>query len=613
MSVKVFISYSSADRAEALAVRRLLTNRGCTVWLDVFDIRVAMDLKNELGEGIGNADVLCLLLSPTAVASRWVSEEIARGEEHANKRGMRLVAVLLRPCRPPDRLLGRVLLDATNGITSPDVSARLARAVLGAGVVGDMEIDVALQEGLQARQNEMEAALVLPELATQLEAVHDVPLRQLEIFFRHEALPAGKILAVSFTFDPLFSQPMWFLFAHYREGRTWPRWMKTMRERDHQDIRDDGKRIEGCFEWFDYVEELEAQIDGTDLRDLPSTFDLKLSGKRWKPRGSVSSYPGGPGVPHLEQKMEIPALSDLVAKKASFAAALLGEEEGSQEPVTPGENDLDIRIVGRAGEQAITLFRSAHTPLERAVLNGAFLRTRKSPIETEAILGVYSRPHEVAAADREQRRKTSFALLEKAEAELSPDERRVVGFLRYGNAKLLMFRIVGSSPPPGPAREQLHRSALEECRAVCRILGPLADADLRIDDVGMVFWAASSLADYYLKGRVPERAVQYAEVAAGLVQDAANRCPDEPGYRRWLSSGLARLAEGRAANGDQPDATKNLDESITIMRALYQELSTPGRRRDLRETVESALKVSQAWASASLSRQRWTELLGTLA
>jgi hypothetical protein len=181
--VKVFISYSSAHRAEALAVRRLLTNRGCTVWLDVFDIRVAEDLKRELGEGIGNADVLCLLLSPTAVASPWVAEEIARGEEHAARRGMRRIAVLLRPCRPPDSLLGRVRLDATAGISSPDVSARIARAVLGAEAVDDMEIDAAMQEALQARQDEMEAALVLPELAAQLDAVRGMPIRKLEIHY----------------------------------------------------------------------------------------------------------------------------------------------------------------------------------------------------------------------------------------------------------------------------------------------------------------------------------------------------------------------------------------------------------------------------------------------
>jgi hypothetical protein len=99
---KVFISYSSADRMEALAVRRLLVGRGCTVWLDVFDIRLSADVKTELGDGIASADELCLLLSPTAVASPWVTQEIARGEEQAKKRGLQVIPILLRPCRPPD-------------------------------------------------------------------------------------------------------------------------------------------------------------------------------------------------------------------------------------------------------------------------------------------------------------------------------------------------------------------------------------------------------------------------------------------------------------------------------------------------------------------------------
>ncbi len=614
MSVKVFISYSSADRAEALAVRRLLTNRDCTVWLDVFDIRVAADLKRELGEGIGNADVLCLLLSPTAVASPWVAEEIARGEEHAARRGMRLVAVLLRPCRPPDSLLGRVMLDATAGISSPDVSARVARAVLGAGAVGDMEIDAAMQEALQARQNEMEAALVLPELAAQLDAVRGEPIRKLKISFRQEALSSGKVLAVSFTFDKLFSQPMWFLFAHYREGRTWPLWMKAMRERDHREIRSDGKRIDGRFEWFDHVRVLDPHLDGTDLRDLPATFDLELNGERWRPDGSIASYTGGPTVPHLEQTMEAPSLAKLVEKQASFAVALLGREEGSQEAVTLEENDLDVRIIGTAGDRTITLFRSAHSPVERAVLRGTFLQNRKSQIEREAILGLYVRPLDLAAEERTRRRQAAFALLDKPEGELSPEERRVVGLLRYGKAKLGMFRVFGSAPPPGPAREQLHRSTLGECMAVCRILGPLVAEAPHLDDVGMVFWAASNLAHYYLKGEAAARAVSYAEAAVGLVQEAALRDPDEPEYRRWRASGIARLAEAQAAAGNHAAAMTSLDTSIEIMRALHQTLPTAGRRRDLREAVESAVKVSERWPIvSSTERQRWVELLNTLA
>jgi hypothetical protein len=596
-------------------VRRLLTNRGCTVWLDVFDIRVAADLKRELGEGIGNADVLCLLLSPTAVASPWVAEEIARAEEHRARRSMRLIAVLLRPCRPPDSLLGRVMLDATAGISSPDVSARLARAVLGAEIVGDMEIDAAMQEALQARQNEMEAALVLPELAaTQLDAVREAPIRKLEISFCHEALASDKVLAVSFTFDTLFSQPMWFLFAHYREGTTWPLWMKTMHERDHQEIRSDGKRIDGRFEWFDHVRVLDPQFDGTDLRDLPATFVLELSGERWQPGRSIASYAGGPTVPHLEQTMEAPSLAKLVEKGASFAVVLLGREEGSQEAVVLEENDLDVQIIGTAGDRAITLFRSAHTPLERAVLRGTFLQNRKSAIEREAILGLYARPRVLASEERTRRRRVAFALLDKPEEELSPEERRIVGRQHYGQAKLGMFRVFGSAPPPGPAREQLHRSALGECMAVCRVLRPLAAEDQRIDDVGMTFWAAGSLARYYLKGGAADRALPYAEAAVDFVQEAALKDPEEPEYQRWCASGMARLAEAQAAIGDHAAATASLDASIEILWALHQALPMAGRRRDLRDAVESAVKVSEQWPTvSSTEHQRWVELLNTLA
>ncbi|MGZ4881926.1 MAG: toll/interleukin-1 receptor domain-containing protein, partial [Halobacteriota archaeon] len=306
--LKVFISYSSIDRADALAVRHLLTERGCTVWLDVFDIRVAKDLKRELGGGIDNADVLCLLLSPTAVASPWVAEEIARANKHAARRDLRFVTVLLRPCRPPDSLLGRVMLDATAGVSSPDVSARLARAVLGKEVVGDAEINFAMQEALQAKQDEMEAALVLPELAEQLDAVRNTPIRKLEISFNHKALAPGKVLAISFEFDELFSQPMRFLFARYRRGRTWPRWLESIHERDHREITIDGKQTDARFEWFDHVSVPSAEIDGTDLHDLPVTFHLDFSGESWQPEGSIASFAGGPTVPHLPQRMEIPSL-----------------------------------------------------------------------------------------------------------------------------------------------------------------------------------------------------------------------------------------------------------------------------------------------------------------
>ena len=78
-STKVFISYSSRDRQSAFALRTLLEARGCDVWLDYFDIKPAEQLDAELAAHVQRADVVCLLLSPTAVASKWVNIEI----EHA--------------------------------------------------------------------------------------------------------------------------------------------------------------------------------------------------------------------------------------------------------------------------------------------------------------------------------------------------------------------------------------------------------------------------------------------------------------------------------------------------------------------------------------------------
>jgi tetratricopeptide (TPR) repeat protein len=177
-----------------------------------------------------------------------------------------------------------------------------------------------------------------------------------------------------------------------------------------------------------------------------------------------------------------------------------------------------------------------------------------------------------------------------------------------------MFRVFGSSPPPGPARDQLHRSALSECMAVCRILGPLAAEDPRIDDVGITFWAASNLANYHLKGGAADQALSYAEAAVDLVQEAALRDPDEPEYKRWRASGMVGLAEAQAAVGDHAAAMASLGASIEIVRVLYQTLPTAGRRRDFREAVESAVKVSERWATtSSTERQRWVELFNTLA
>jgi hypothetical protein len=67
--VEIFISYSSGDRPGALRLKELAEADGHEVWMDLFDIRPAARLSAELADGVSRADVLCVLLSPSAVAS----------------------------------------------------------------------------------------------------------------------------------------------------------------------------------------------------------------------------------------------------------------------------------------------------------------------------------------------------------------------------------------------------------------------------------------------------------------------------------------------------------------------------------------------------------------
>jgi hypothetical protein len=122
----VFVSYSSKDRLDALKVREILEERGCRVWLDVFDIVGTNALRPQLTEALRGAGVLCLLLSPTAVQSAWVREELRLARDN----GVRVLPVILRPCDIPDELDGLAGVSALDGIDSEHVRLQLVRAVL---------------------------------------------------------------------------------------------------------------------------------------------------------------------------------------------------------------------------------------------------------------------------------------------------------------------------------------------------------------------------------------------------------------------------------------------------------------------------------------------------
>ncbi len=49
-------------------------------------------------------DILCLLLSPSSVTSPWVIKEIDHALYEREERGLKILAIILRPCEIPDKL-----------------------------------------------------------------------------------------------------------------------------------------------------------------------------------------------------------------------------------------------------------------------------------------------------------------------------------------------------------------------------------------------------------------------------------------------------------------------------------------------------------------------------
>lgn len=71
----VFLSHSSTDKPTARRIRDELEGNGLQVWLDEVEIRVGHSIPKKVASGLDSADVLCLLISRHALASKWVMRE----------------------------------------------------------------------------------------------------------------------------------------------------------------------------------------------------------------------------------------------------------------------------------------------------------------------------------------------------------------------------------------------------------------------------------------------------------------------------------------------------------------------------------------------------------
>src|SRR5262245_57644781 len=97
---RIFLSYARADSAFVLKLAKALQSAGTNVWLDQVDIRGGDFWERAVEEALKASSCLLVVLSPAAVASTNVTDEVSFALDNKKK----IVPVVYRQCDIPFRL-----------------------------------------------------------------------------------------------------------------------------------------------------------------------------------------------------------------------------------------------------------------------------------------------------------------------------------------------------------------------------------------------------------------------------------------------------------------------------------------------------------------------------
>jgi len=96
----IFFSYSRGDSALALRLAKDIRDCGFETWIDQVDIKPGSHWDASIEEGLIAANFLIVLLSPSAISSNNVRDEVS----YALKEGKKIIPVLFDGCKIPFRL-----------------------------------------------------------------------------------------------------------------------------------------------------------------------------------------------------------------------------------------------------------------------------------------------------------------------------------------------------------------------------------------------------------------------------------------------------------------------------------------------------------------------------
>jgi hypothetical protein len=574
MALRVFISYSSRDRPEALRLKEIAESDGHDAWMDLFDIHPSARLADELEQGVSTADVLCLLLSPSAVASPWVREEL----EHAlaaEARGLRIIPVILRAAPIPDELADHVALDATRGLDDAAVVARIRRAFGGTVDEGVLLDDV--RRGELADRAAVDAAEdAFPAAREALDRVAGTPIRELSVTVDQDTWPVDNrsVIEIVLSID-IFQGSLSILLAPYVEGRTW-RPGSGLDERPASDFFAARKpRVDARLLWAGRVLIASAVQDGTDLGELPLKFPFKLPGDEYTGQERATTMA-------LLTRFELPSLQELVDRRSRVEVWLHPADDAPSQRVDPATTDLRLRLEAplRQDDAGIFGFRlwSHHDRLDEVLWRGPTLQACADDLEREALLSLYR--NEPLRGERTSARRRERIEAALAGGEPLDDEDRWAAFtLLAGRASVPRLR-----GQVQQAAEYLHEA-----------VGLVADVDPAALDYPKAFSVLGMLTqlvnDLARASGTPEAIAHYSNTVVDLGRTLGKLHPDEPDYRRALARNLmqrARLYPGT------PSAAEDMREAVDVIEQLVREEPFPWRAEEassLRGEAEQLLSA----------------------
>jgi hypothetical protein len=97
---RAFLSYSRVNKEFAIKLARGLRGAGYPIWFDQFDIPTGSRWDDEVEGALRDCSIFMIILTPAAIASENVKDEIGYAIDH----GKRILPVLLEDCDVPLRL-----------------------------------------------------------------------------------------------------------------------------------------------------------------------------------------------------------------------------------------------------------------------------------------------------------------------------------------------------------------------------------------------------------------------------------------------------------------------------------------------------------------------------